>query len=394
MFDFATRWCARRCIEPRHPPNDVASTTRWRESGDPELGADNRAWHSGLAAAEPDESVAADLERCAGRAQDRGGLAAAAAFLDRATALTPDPTLQAGRALAAAEASFQAGEFEATQRLLATAQSGALDGFQQARAALLVGHAAAVSRYGNEAATLLLAAAQRLEPFDLSLARRAYLTAWSAAVTAHHLGGADILVEVSRAVRALPPLPPDPHPLDLMIEAFALLITDGHVAAMPVLRRAADEVMRLAVEDVVRWGWHVGGVRTAMWHDEAITVYERQAQLVREAGALAELPIHLQALALERAWRGDLPGAERLVAEAESISAINGQRGPAVCPAPHPGSSGTGRRGHAVDRRGHPGGDETRAGHRGDDGLLGGCGAEQRSRAVRAGSGGGPGSRE
>lgn len=298
------------------------------ESGDPELGADNRAWHSGLAAAEPDESVAAALERCAGRAQDRGGLAAAAAFLDRATALTPDPTLQAGRALAAAEASFQAGEFEATQRLLATAQSGALDGFQQARAALLVGHAAAVSRYGNEAATLLLAAAQRLEPFDLSLARRAYLTAWSAAVTAHHLGGADILVEVSRAVRALPPLPPDPHPLDLMIEAFALLITDGHVAAMPVLRRAADEVMRLAVEDVVRWGWHVGGVRTAMWHDEAITVYERQAQLVREAGALAELPIHLQALALERAWRGDLPGAERLVAEAESISAATGNEVP------------------------------------------------------------------
>ena len=298
------------------------------EASDPELAPDSRAWHCGLAAAEPDESVAADLERCAVRAQDRGGLAAAAAFLERATALTPDPIRQAGRALAAAEASFQAGEFSTTQQLLAMAQSGALDGLQQARATLLRGHVAVVSRYGNEGATLLRDAAQQLEPFDLSLARRAYLTAWNAAITAHHLGGADILLEVSRAIRALPPLPPDPHPLDLVIEAFAVLITDGHTAAMPILRRAADNVMHLAVEDVVRWGWHVGGVRTAMWHDEAIAVYERQAQLVREAGALAELPIHLQALALQRAWRGDLQGAELLIAESVSISTSMGNEVP------------------------------------------------------------------
>ena len=308
--------------ERRHAHDALA------EASDPELAADSRAWHRGLAAAEPDESVAVDLERSAGRARARGGLAAAAAFLERATALTTDPTLQAERALAAAEASFQAGEFAAAQRLLATAESGALDGFQQARAALLRGHAAAVSRYGNEAATLLRDAARQLEPFDLDLARRAYLTAWSAAITAHHLGGADILLEVSRAIRALPPLPPVPHPLDLMIDAFGRLITDGHAAAMPILQRAATAVMHLAVEDVVRWGWQAGGLRSAMWHDEAITVYERQVQLVREAGALAELPIHLQALALERAWRGDLPGARRLVAEAESISTSTGNQVP------------------------------------------------------------------
>ena len=122
------------------------------EVSDPELAADRRAWHRALAAAEPDEAVAADLERSAGRAQSRGGLAAAAALLERATALTPDPALQAGRALAAAEASFQAGDFEATQRLLATAESGPLDGFQRARAALLRGHAAVVSAYGKRGA--------------------------------------------------------------------------------------------------------------------------------------------------------------------------------------------------------------------------------------------------
>ena len=298
------------------------------EVSDPKLAGERRAWHRALAAAEPDEAVAAELERSAGRAQRRGGLAGAAALLERAAALTPDPAVQAGRALAAAEVSFQAGDFAATQRLLATAESGPLDGFQRARAALLRGHAAVVSRYGNEAAQLLLEAAQRLEPFDLTLARRAYMTAWMAAFTAHHLGGAEILLAVSRAVRALPPLPPDPHPLDLVIEGFALLVTDGHAAAMPLLRRAGQEVLELPVEDVLRWGWQVGGVRSAIWDDDAIAVYERQAQVVRDAGALGELPIHLHALALERAWRGDLSGAQRLMAEAESISTSTGNQVP------------------------------------------------------------------
>jgi DNA-binding CsgD family transcriptional regulator len=298
------------------------------EVSDPELAADRRAWHRALAAAGPDEAVAADLERSAGRAQSRGGLAAAAALLERATALTPDAALQAARALAAAEASLQAGDFQATQRLLATAESGSLDDFQRARAALLRGHAAAVSRRGDEAVPVLMEAAKRLEPFDLSLARRAYLTAWSAALVGHHLGGAQVLLEVSRAVRALPPLPADPHPLDLVIEGFALILTDGPAVAMPILHRAGKEVLQLSVEDVLRWGWHVGGVPCATWDDNAIAVYERQADLVRDAGALAELPIHLQALALQRAWRGDLPGARRLIAEAESISTSTGNQVP------------------------------------------------------------------
>jgi DNA-binding CsgD family transcriptional regulator len=298
------------------------------EVSDLELDADRHAWHLALAAAGPDEAVAVGLERAAGRAQSRGGPAAAAALLEQATTLTPDATLQAQRALAAAEASFQAGAFDAVARLLATAEAGPLNGFQSARASLLRGHAALVSAYGNEAAPLLLEAARRLEPFDLSLARRAYLTAWSAAISANHLGGADVLLEICRAVRALPPLPPEPHPLDLALEGFALLITDGHAVAMPILQRAAKAVLQLPVEDVLRWSFQVGGVRSAMWDDEAIAVYERQARLVRDAGALGELPIHLQALALEQAWLGDLPGAARLMAESETISTSIGNMVP------------------------------------------------------------------
>jgi DNA-binding CsgD family transcriptional regulator len=291
---------------------------------DPQLDADSRAWHRSLAAAGPDETVATELEHSAARARLRGGLTSAAAMLERATVLTADPSVQASRALAAAELSFQAGDFHATDRMLATARSGVLDDFQQARAALLRGHSAAVTRGGNDAAALLVEAARRLEPFDLGLARRAYLTAWTAAITGHHLGGAGTLAAVSRAVRALPPLPPHPHPLDVVIDGFALLVTDGHAAAAPILERAAREVLDLPVEDVLRWGWQVGGVRSAIWADDAIAVYERQARVARDAGALAELPIHLQALALEQAWRGDLPAARRLVAEAESIAASTG----------------------------------------------------------------------
>jgi DNA-binding CsgD family transcriptional regulator len=301
------------------------------EVSDDELAADRCAWHRALAAAVPDEAVAADLERSAGRAQGRGGIAAAAAFLERATALTPDPVLQTGRALAAADVSFEAGDFDSTLRLLATAESGPIDGFQRARATLLRGHAALVSAYGREASSLLLQAARELEAFDVTLARRAYLTAWGAAVSANHLGGADVLAQICSAVFALPPLPPNPHPLDLLIEGFALLTTDGRAAATPILQRAARSVMDLSVDDILRWGWLAPGASSATWDPEgALAGNELKAQLVRETGALGELPIHLQSLALDRAWRGDLAGAAVLVAESEAVAAATGTDPPPI----------------------------------------------------------------
>jgi DNA-binding CsgD family transcriptional regulator/tetratricopeptide (TPR) repeat protein len=298
---------------------------------DDELAADRCAWHRALAAAEPDEVVAADLERSAGRAQGRGGLAAAAAFLERATALTPDPAVQTARALAAAEVSFEAGEFESTLRLLATAESGRIDGFQRARATLLRGHAALVSAYGSQASSLLFQAARELETFDVTLARRSYLTAWGAAVSANHLGGADVLAEICSAVLALPRLPPNPHPLDLLIEGFALLTTNGHAAATPVLQRAARSVVDLSVEDMLRWGWLSPGASSATWDLEgSLASNELKAEIVRQAGALGELPIHLQSLALDRTWSGYLAGAAVLVAESESVAAATATDPPPI----------------------------------------------------------------
>jgi len=235
------------------------------------------------------------------------------------------------RALAAAEVSFEAGDFQSALQLVATAESGSLDCFQRARAALLRGHAALVSAYASDAPSLLLQAARELEAFDVILARRAYLTAWGAAVSANHLGGAAVLVEICGAVRALPPLPPTPHPLDLLIEGFALLTTDGSAAATPILQRAAQAAIGLSVEDMLRWGWLTPGACSAAWDLEgSLALNERKAQMVRQAGALGELPIHLQSLALDRTWSGDLAGAEVLIAESESVAAATGTAPPPI----------------------------------------------------------------
>ena len=154
-----------------------------------ETNPDRRAWHRARATPGPDEEVAAELERSAGRAQARGGVAAAAAFLQRSAELTVDPARQAERALAAAQASFQAGAFEAALGLVTTAETGALDEFQRARVDLVRGQIAFASGLASDAPPLLLKAARQLEPFDLELARETYLTAWGAAfVAARHPG--------------------------------------------------------------------------------------------------------------------------------------------------------------------------------------------------------------
>ena len=288
---------------------------------DPVADPDRRAWHLASAAAGPDEQVAVELERSAARARARGGLAAAAAFLQRAVALTEDPTRRPERVLAAAEESLQAGAFEPAVSLLATAQNGPLDGFQRARSDLLRGHIAFASGHTNGAASMLLKAANRLEKFDLTLARETYLAAWGATVVN---GEMDLAAEIWRDVRALPP-PPTPSPLDLLLDGLALLATEGHVAATGALRQAAEVLTTIPVDDVLRWGWTATGASTAIWDDERFySISARQVQLVRDAGALAQLPLYLSQLGIARAWRGDFDGAASLIAESDSVAAATG----------------------------------------------------------------------
>jgi len=293
---------------------------------DPIADPDRRAWHRAQAAARPDEEVAAELERSAGRAQARGGLAAAAAFLERSVALTADPARHAERVLAAAQASMQAGAFGKALDLLATAEAGPLDEFANARVDLLRGQIAFASNLGSDAPSLLLKAAKRLEPLDLDLARETYLNAWRAASLAGRLAGAGHMLEVSRAARALPPPAGPPRPAELILNGLARLVTAGPAAAAPALRQAvtvfaSGDVSR---EEGLRWGWMAA---TALWDaDAGRAIIERQVQLGRAVGALEELPVDLIALAYDAAWRGDFEAATSLIAEADAIAEVTGSR--------------------------------------------------------------------
>src|SRR3954447_20704835 len=218
------------------------------EATDPDVDPDRRAWHRAHSTAGLDEDVASELERSAGRAQARGGLAAAAAVLERATKLTPDPARRAQRALAAAQATHHAGLPDAALGLLATAQAGPLDELQRARVDLLRAQIVFVVSRGRDAPPLplaapqprLLAPARRLEPLDVTLARETYLDALWAAIIVGRLADGGGVLEAARAARAVPPAPEPPRAADLLRDGLAALITDGHAAAAPVLKRAAS----------------------------------------------------------------------------------------------------------------------------------------------------------
>jgi len=289
---------------------------------------DRRAWHLAAAAPGADDQVAAELERSAGRAQARGGMAAAAAFLQRAAELTGDPAPRSERALAAAQASIQAGALDTAPPLLEIAMAGPLDEFQSARADWLHGQIAFASGPDSDAPLLLLKAAKRLEPLNPDLARQTYVDAWQAAVFAGYLAGAGDLLEVSRAARSLPPPAHPPRPVDLLLDGLALMITDGPAAAAPVLRQATTAFASadIPVQESLQWGWLARVADRAMWDGEGRRLTVRQVQLARDAGALDQLPILLNMMAMDAVWGGDFTAAAALTAEAAGVCEATGSR--------------------------------------------------------------------
>ena len=264
LIEFGTR------VRFRHPlvrsaayraasPGDRQDVHRaLAEATDPESDPDRRAWHRAHAAVEPDEAVAGELERSADRARARGGVAAAAAFLKRATELTPDPASRGARAMAAAHANFEAGSPEAAPELLAAAELGPLDELQRARLARLRAQIVFARRRGRDAVPLLVDAADRLERLGDGQAREAYLEALGAAVFAGRLHGPSGLREVAEAARAAPPGPQPPRLIDVLLDGLATRFTEGYVAGAPSLRRALQAFRRDAgrnENDIMRWFW-------------------------------------------------------------------------------------------------------------------------------------------
>jgi DNA-binding CsgD family transcriptional regulator len=304
------------------------------EATDPGADPDRRAWHRAHAATGPDEAVAGELERSAGRAQGRGGVAAAAAFLQRSAELTPDPARRGARALAAARATFVAGASDAAGELLAAAEVSGLDEFQRAELARLRAQMAFAERRGSDAPSLLLDAAKRLEPLDRGLARETYLAALGAAIFAGRLGhGRSVRAAAEGARSAAVPARQPPRPMDLLLDGAAARLTEGYVAGVPPLRRALDALRRdggRGEDDTMGWLWLACPVvpepiapelwDDATWHELAA----RAVRLAREAGALAVLPAALDYRAAVHVHAGEFGAAAGLIKEADAITAATG----------------------------------------------------------------------
>jgi DNA-binding CsgD family transcriptional regulator len=317
----------RSAIYRAAPPEDRQKVHRaLAEATDPGADPDRRAWHRAHATLARDEGVADELERSADRARARGGLAATAAFLERAAALTPEPARRAERALSAAQAKHEAGAPDAALKLVATAEMGPLDELQRARLERLRVQVGFALRRGKDAAPLLLTAAKRLEPLDARLARETYLEALAAAIFAGRLGGERGVVEAAEAARAAAPAP-QPRAIDLLLDGLATRFTDGYAAGVPPLRQALLALRRADghAEDEMRWLWLACRVAPDLWDDE--TWHElatRQVRLAREGGALAILPVGLAFEAGVHLYAGDFATASALIAEADAITEATG----------------------------------------------------------------------
>ncbi|WP_112263899.1 ATP-binding protein [Lentzea terrae] len=292
---------------------------------DPESDPDRRAWHRAHAAVEPDEAVAVELELSAGRAQARGGVAAAAAFLTRAAGLTPDPAARGTRALAAAHATFEAGAPDAALELLAAAEMSPLDALQRGRLTRLRAQIAFARRRGGDALPLLLDAADRLERLDGGQAREVYLEAIGSAVFAGRLNGNGALAEVAEAARTAPPGPQPPRPVDALLDGLTARFADGYVAGAPLLNHALRAFRQETPDDIMRWLWLAWLTAADMWNDETWhDLVTHAVRTARDTGALNFLPLALSYRALVHLHAGEFDLASTLIEESDAILKVTG----------------------------------------------------------------------
>ena len=256
-----------------------------------------------------------------------GGVAATAAFLRRASELTPDPVKRAVRALAAAQATLAAGDFATAVRLLLTADEGPVEALHQARVNLVRAQIALFAGHPVEAPQLLAEAAHRLEPLDLDLARDTYLNALQAAQLAGRLAGSTGLVEVARAARALP-TPDLGRKRDLALDGTAALFTDGHPAAVAPATDAVRAFARAQGPpdaDDMRWLGHGATLTVHLWdHENWDVLTRRNLQIARELGQLTELPYALSLRVFFHLFAGEISAAAAMVAEIQTITDATG----------------------------------------------------------------------
>ena len=280
----------------------------------------------------PDEDVAAELEASAARAQARGGVAATAAFLQRAVALTPGPVPRARRALAAAYAHIEAGAFRTARGLLATAEASPLDEYQRARIDLLRAQLAFLSSRGTDAIPLLLAAARKLERLDIAVALETYVDAFSAALFGARRSGPIGLHEIADAARAAQAIrrstATDAATADMLLDALAAL-ADDYAAAVPLCRKAVQRLSgaEASAKERLRWLWQGCVIAFEIWDDEHASSLSRSSvEIARTTGTLGELALALSARTPVLVFCGDLAAAAATVSETASVEQATGIR--------------------------------------------------------------------
>jgi DNA-binding CsgD family transcriptional regulator len=297
------------------------------EVTDPDTDPDRRAWHRAQAASGPDEAVAEELQRSADRAQARGGVAAAAAFLARAAELTPSPAERGKRAIAAAQAKFDAAASDAALELLATAELAPLEELLRARLERLRAELVFARTRGSDAPALLLDAARRLEPLDAAMARETHLEAVAAAMFAGRLGEGPSVREAAEAAQGAPAAPQPPRAIDLLLDGLATKFTEGYSAGVPPVRKALDSFCRvdgMTARDV-RWLWLACRLAQDLWDDELWQVLAtRGVRFARETGALGVLPIAATYRASLHVHAGVFGAAASLIDEADAITQATG----------------------------------------------------------------------
>jgi DNA-binding CsgD family transcriptional regulator len=301
------------------------------EATDARVDPDRRAWHLAEAVTGRDEDVAAELERAAGRALARGGLAAAAAFHERSALLTVDPDRRGQRLVAAAAAKHNSGALDAALALLAEVEAGPLGELERAHAELLGGRIALEQQRGDDAGRLLASAAKRFEPLDPELARETYLEALGGAMVGdlEVPGGAQAVADAARAARSSPTAP---RVADVLLDAFATRLTDGYAAAAPALTRGLELLLASDVtnEDVGRSLSLVSNRASAivaleLWDVEAFHLLaSRRVELARDTGALVHLRFALSFLARSQLLAGEVTAATSTIDEAQLIAEASG----------------------------------------------------------------------
>jgi DNA-binding CsgD family transcriptional regulator len=314
--------------ERRHAHQALAEAT------DEDLDPDRHAWHEAQAASTPAEAVAASLVHSAGRARARGGAAAVAAFLELASDLTPDPGDRASRLVAAAAAKREAGGLDDALELLAAVDPSLLDALGQARAELLHAQIALEQQRSSDAGRLFLSAAARLEPLDSNLARETYLEALSGVMArdVEVVGGPQA---VAAAAREAPRGQDPPRAADLLLDGFAVRLTEGFAAAAPTLADALAHLVNPEMQNEEIGAWlSLSNARNGnivgleLWDDEALHgLASRQVTVARDQGALIHLQFALGFLARTHMLSGDLAAATMALEEAETIADATSNEG-------------------------------------------------------------------